>query len=81
MSFHEQARQAMRSGGAEEMRRRELLSAVEWNCSALKADTVIIDGEIVLDRGEFKTFDPERVIFEASSRSRKLESVGKTANV
>ena len=38
MSFHEQARQAMRSGGAEEMRRRELLSAVEWNCSALKAD-------------------------------------------
>ena len=37
MSFQEQARQAMRNGGSDDMRRRELLSAVEWNCSRLKA--------------------------------------------
>ncbi len=60
---------------------RDVKSLLCYSSSALKADTVIIDGEIVLDRGEFKTFDPERVIFEASSRSRKLESEGKTANV
>lgn len=37
MSFQEQARQAMQNGGAEDMRRRELLRAVEWNHDRLKA--------------------------------------------
>jgi 5-methylthioadenosine/S-adenosylhomocysteine deaminase len=53
-----------------------------YSSSALRADTVIIDGEIVLDGGRFTRFDAERVLAETAARCKNLESEGNmTANV
>ncbi len=68
--------------GPEQHPLRDPKSMFCYSSSALKADTVIIDGEIVLDGGRFTRFDAERVLAETAERCKNLESEGNmTANV
>ena len=45
--------------------RNNLISALSYSSGGSEAETVIINGEIVMEAGEMKTIDTERVYFEA----------------
>lgn len=47
-------------------------AALCYSSAGLNADTVLIDGEIVLDKGEFTLFDAERIAAEVKNSCERL---------
>ena len=47
-------------------------AALSYSSAGLKADTVIVNGQILLEKGEFKTIDKERVIHEISKLVKRF---------
>ena len=50
----------------------EPISALCYSSSGLKADTVIVDGNILFSNGEFTSIDTERVNFEVNKMCKRL---------
>lgn len=48
-------------------------SALCYANAGLKAETVLVNGEILLDKGEFKTIDAERVRYEIKQLQQRLD--------
>ena len=52
------------------------LFSLVYSANGSEADTVIIDGKIVMERGELKTLDEEKIIYETNKiKKRVLEEV------
>ena len=47
-------------------------AALCYSSAGLKADTVIVNGRVLLEKGEFKTIDSERVRFEIKALMKRL---------
>lgn len=47
-------------------------AALCYSSAGLKADTVIVNGRVLLEKGEFKTIDAERVRFEIKALMKRL---------
>jgi 5-methylthioadenosine/S-adenosylhomocysteine deaminase len=52
--------------------RNNLISALSYSATGKEVETVIIGGEIVMDKNGFKTIDAERVYYEIAQISEKL---------
>ena len=50
----------------------DLVSAVVYSVQGSDVDTVIIDGNIVMEKGEIKTIDEERVKFEVEKTAKRI---------
>lgn len=50
----------------------DLISAVVYSVQGSDVDTVIIDGNIVMEKGELKTIDEERAKFEVSKIAKRI---------
>lgn len=50
----------------------DLISAVVYSAQGSDVDTVIIDGNIVMEKGELKTIDEERVKFEVEKTAKRI---------
>ena len=48
------------------------VSALCYSANGSEVETVLVDGEILLENREFKTIDAERVYFEAQRRAERL---------
>ncbi len=49
-----------------------LVSALCYSASGYEVETVLVDGEVVLENREFRHIDAERVYFEAAQRAKRL---------
>lgn len=47
-------------------------AALCYSSAGLRADTVLVDGRVLLEHGEFKTIDAERVRFEIEKLDKRL---------
>jgi 5-methylthioadenosine/S-adenosylhomocysteine deaminase len=47
-------------------------AALCYSSAGLKADTVLVNGQILLEKGEFKTIDAERVRYEINAMTGRL---------
>ena len=45
---------------------------IVYSASASDVETVIVDGNILFNKGEFLTLDREKIIYEANQRSKRL---------
>lgn len=54
------------------MPRNNLISSLCYSANGSEVETVLIDGELVLENREFQTIDAERVYFEAAQRAKRL---------
>jgi 5-methylthioadenosine/S-adenosylhomocysteine deaminase len=54
-------------------------AALCYSSAGLRADTVLVNGNILLEHGEFKTIDAERVKYEIGKLDERL--TGKEENV
>lgn len=50
-------------------------SALVYANAGLKAETVMVNGEVLLDKGEFKTIDAERVRHEIKGLQKRLDKI------
>ena len=50
-------------------------SALVYANAGLKAETVMVNGEVLLDNGEFKTIDAERVRYEIKGLQKRLDKI------
>lgn len=48
-------------------------AALSYANAGLKAETVLVNGEILLEKGEFKTIDAERVRYEIKELQKRLD--------
>ena len=51
----------------------DALAALSYSSQGLIADTVLVNGEIVLEHGEFTAFDADEVLFEMRRRKVRFE--------
>jgi 5-methylthioadenosine/S-adenosylhomocysteine deaminase len=51
----------------------DVKAALCYSSAGLRADTVLVDGRILLDKGEFTTIDAERVRFHVREITKKLD--------
>lgn len=54
------------------MPRNNVVSSLCYSANGSEVETVLVDGEIVLENREYKTIDAERVYFEAAQRAKRL---------
>lgn len=52
--------------------RNNIISALVYSANGLDVETVIVNGKILMEKGELKTIDEEKVIFQAEYQLRKL---------
>lgn len=50
-------------------------SALVYANAGLKAETVLVNGVVLLDKGEFKTIDAERVRYEIKGLQKRLDNI------
>ena len=51
---------------------REPKSALCYSSAGLRAETVLVNGEVLMEKGEYKTIDADRVRFEINALSKRL---------
>ena len=54
------------------MPRNSLVSSLCYSASGYEVETVLVDGEILMENREFRTIDAEKVYFEAARRAERL---------
>jgi 5-methylthioadenosine/S-adenosylhomocysteine deaminase len=62
-------------GGIKWQPRHNIVSLLAYSADSSSVDTVIVDGNILLDGGLLTTIDEEQVIFEANKRAMKLANL------
>ncbi|MBQ7515121.1 MAG: amidohydrolase [Schwartzia sp.] len=50
----------------------DLVSLLIYSAGSASADTVLVDGNVLMEKGEVKTLDKERILFEAARRAQAL---------
>ena len=52
--------------------RHDLVSLLVYSASSASADTMVCNGRIIMEKGELKTLDEEKILFEANKLAMDL---------